>query len=174
MAAVGQIRDVLRSAARLQVAVLVGNPHHRLFVPQINPLRVAPWRIKRNSVRPLETRGEGFHLFRRAVSSDSAKNLDVAGVALGDEEISVRRGRDPARIIKVTRVKLHGKARERFWPSILGTGHHFGTVISGLRRKRLRKILNRNLAHAARFFVAIIGKWSLWRWRAGSGAGVRC
>ncbi len=167
-AAGGQARQVLRRAARLQIAVLIGKPHHRIRVPDVDPLRIGSRRIERNAVRPVQAAGENFHLLGLGLAADAAEHSDIPGIALGHEIIAIGGHANQARRVQPGRVEIHLESSGSFRPRVWRTVNEFGRIPRGFRGKRRGQILNGDLANGSRRFMAEIRKWSLGRRCAGN------
>ena len=156
--AAGQIGDMLRRAARLQIAVVIRKANHFVGVADINPLRIRPRRIKRNPVRTLQAAGENLHLFRLAVAGHAAKHANAPGIALGQKNVAVGSGPQQSRILQSRGIHLHLESRRRHRPRILRTRHQLGAVVRRWVAYGCGKIFYRDLASRPRLFVAEIGK----------------
>src|SRR3984957_620265 len=77
-AAEGQVGDVLRGAAGLQITVVIGEADEFVGVADVNPLWIGTGRIEGDSVRLAEAFGENLHLFGLAIFGHAAKNADAA------------------------------------------------------------------------------------------------
>ena len=67
-------RDVCGGAARLQVAVVIGEAHDGVGVADVDPLRIRAGRIKRDAEGAIESGGEDFCLLGLAVGGDAAED----------------------------------------------------------------------------------------------------
>ncbi len=134
-------------SAGLQISVVIRKANHFIRVSDINPLRVRSRRIKRNSVRLGQPVCEDLHLFRLAVGGHPAKNADAPRVTFRQKNVAVRRGPQPAWTIQPARIEFYLESRRRDRPRVLWTRHHLGSVLCGIRRVRLRKILHRDLSN---------------------------
>src|SRR6185312_2499429 len=90
------IDDRLRRTAGLQIAIVIGIAHNGVRIAEIDPLRIIAKRIKRNPVIHLQTCCEDGLLFGLAVLQP-AKDLHLPGIALRDEQVSIRSFYDLAR-----------------------------------------------------------------------------
>ncbi len=59
----GKVRNVLRRAACLQIAILIRKADDRIGVAYVDPLRIGSGRIEVYAERPIQTAGEDRHLF---------------------------------------------------------------------------------------------------------------
>ena len=75
---------------------------------------------------------------RLAVGADAAEDLDLAGFALGEEQIAVGREAQQARIVEAGGVELHLEALGRDGPGVGGARNHVGAVVDGLIGTRAR------------------------------------
>src|SRR5215510_5726826 len=86
-------------ASRLQVAVSIRKAHDRIRIAHIYPLRIRSGRIKSNPEWPFKTGGKDFGLFRFSVFGQPSKYLDLSLAAFSQEQVTIGRGADQARII---------------------------------------------------------------------------
>src|ERR1700761_9491660 len=109
MAADRQVRhDRLWLAARRHVAIAVRKAQHGIGIADIDPLRVGPRRIKRDAKRISEPGCEDRGLWRAAAVL--VQHADTAALALGDEDVAVRRSADNARARQAGSKKVDFKA----------------------------------------------------------------
>ncbi len=155
--AVWQICDVLRSAGRLQVTVVISEAHHLGGVPHIQPLRV---RARGSNASPYGcfspvakiANSSGF------VSGKPAIHADAAGVALGKKDVSVRRRPQRPGVVESRGVQLHLESRGRHRPGIVWSRRHLRTILRRLGCIRRRQVFHPNFVGRARFLVAEVGE----------------
>ena len=70
-------------------------------------------RIKGNPEGLVQSLGENRYLPRRTVCAYSAKDLDLARLALRQKEVAVRSSADQARIVQLAGVELHLESSRR-------------------------------------------------------------
>jgi hypothetical protein len=80
-----QVRDMLRWATRLQIAVLIRKSNHGIQIADIDPLWIGTQWIERNAEWSLQSTGEKRHLFGLAVAGHPTKDSDVAGFGFSYE-----------------------------------------------------------------------------------------
>ena len=99
-------------------------------------------------------------LLRLAVGRDAAKNLDVAAVHFGHEEVTVGSGNDVARILNVGGVQLDLEAGGGLRPGILWAIDDVRPVRRRLGGVGCGQILGRDLVNRAGLLVTEIGERS--------------
>src|SRR6202049_1897735 len=127
-----QIGDMLRRAARLQIAEAVGKAYNFVGVADIYPLRILPRGVKRDSVRALQSAGEDLHLLGLAVGSQSPKNANASGSAFREEDVAIGSGPQQARIIQASRILLNLETCRRDGPGTCRSRNHLGTIFRRL------------------------------------------
>src|SRR2546423_7432683 len=144
-AAAGKVRaQFFRGAARLRVAVAIGKTHDAVCVGDVEKLRVGPRRIKRDPEGFVHSAvGERFGQVRFPVPVLVAQDLDAALVALGHEEIAIRRSEEVARIRKAARILFD---LETGWDAWLSAGRAPNlprTIVNGLGGVRRGQVVDR-------------------------------
>ena len=92
---------LLGRSARFEIAVAIRKSDHAIGVGDIEILRLRAGRIKGKPERFVELIfGENFNLLGFPVAILVAHDLDLIGAALADENVSVRRSPENARITK--------------------------------------------------------------------------
>src|SRR5215813_6331743 len=137
----------LSGPARFEVAVLVGKPDHRVGIRHVHVLGLWTQRVERYAEGFMQSSGKNGGLLRLAVGGDAAKNLDLAGPALGEEQIAVRSGANQARILQARSVKLDFEALRRRRPGVLGALNHARLVQRGLGDEGLWQIRRRDFVN---------------------------
>ncbi len=159
--AAGQVGELFHGAARLQVAVLVGEAHDAVGVADVNPLRIGSEGIKRDAEGLMQAGGEDGDLLRLAVRADAAKDLDLAGFALGQKQVAVGRDANEARIVEAGGVEVHLEALGRNGPRVGGTGNDVGAVVDGLIGRGRGQVGDGDVAADAGRLVRRVGKGGL-------------
>ena len=150
--ATGQIGELLHGTGGCEVAVMVREANDGVGVADVNPLWVGAERIKRDAERLMEIGGKDRHLLWFAISVDAAKHLDLAGLALSEEQIAVGRETDQARVLEIGGVELNLEALGRDRPGIGGAGNYVGAVVDRLFRHGLGQVGDGEMpANAGRF-----------------------
>ncbi len=120
MAAIGKTRnDLLRRAARLEVAAAIGKAQHRGGGGDIEKLRVGAGRVEGEAEGCVEIVGENRAACRRRRAVRRAQYADPIAAGLGDEDVAVGGDPNDARRVQPAREKLHGEAG---WHFERGTG----------------------------------------------------
>src|ERR1700732_2980481 len=160
-----QIGDMLRRAARLQIAETVRKAYNFVGVADIHPLRIFSRGVKRDSVRALQSAGEDLHLLRLAVGSQATKNANASGSAFREEDVAIGSSPQQARTIQARRIVRNLEPCRRDGPHICRSRTYIGTIFRRLRCVRLGKIIHSDLPRLSRFFVSEISEWRLGGWR---------
>ena len=126
---------MLYRTARLHIAVLVGEAHHRVRVADIDPLWIRAWGIEIDAEGLVQAAGEHRHLFGLAIAGHSSEYPDVAGFRLGHENIAIGSGANDPRIVQPGRVLLHFEARRDLRPCAFRTRHDLGAIAGGRSRE---------------------------------------
>ena len=151
-------------ARRLQIAILIRQPHHRIRVADINPLRIGAYRVKGDPERTLQASGEGGNLLGLAVRCPAAENLDLSRRAVRHEEVAIRRHAHLPRLGQpFMDVELHLEPSGRHRPHVVRLRHHLGKIRARLGVVRLRKVGGRDFVEQPRLFLLIIGEGLLAR-----------
>ena len=141
--------DRLRRAARLEIAALVREADDRVGVADVDPLRVRSERIERDPERPVEAHGEGRHGPRAAVGPASANHPHAARIALGDEQVAVRRRANQPGIVEAARVLGDDVAGHRFRQRPRRTSDQRRRVVHAARGPGRGEIRDRDLVDRA-------------------------
>ena len=173
----GRLGQIFRGAARLQIAILVGEAHDAVGVADVDVLGIGSQGIERDAEGLVQAFGEDGRLLRLAVGVDAAKDPDLAGLALGQEEVAVGRDAQQARIVETGGVELDLEALGRDGPGIGGARNHAWAVVDGLVGRGRGQVGDGEVAADAGRLVGRIGEGGLagqnagrWRlWRAGEG-----
>src|SRR5580700_8202899 len=91
---------MFRLALRLQVSIVIGKADYSVGIADIDILWAWSGRVKGNAIRLVQAAGKSLSLLRFSIAGNPAEYLDVTSMALSDEDITVGRGRDFARLIK--------------------------------------------------------------------------
>ena len=132
--------DDLGSAASFQVAALIREPHNRVRVADVQPLRVGARRIERDTIRLLQAGGEHRHLFGLSLGVAAAQHLDLPGAALDHERVAVRRETKLTRPLQIARVQIDFEARHGLRPRIRRPRHEHAEVARRVGGERLRQV----------------------------------
>ena len=132
--------DHLRFGSRVQVSVLVREPHDAARLADVDEARIRAGRIEGDAERPVEARREDLVDLRLARAVFRAQHAHAAGPALGDEEIAVRRGADQPRIVEAGLELLDAEAGGRLRPGVRGPRDDSRAVVDGLRRVGRRQV----------------------------------
>ena len=135
-ASAGNIGDVLRRTARLQISVLIRKPNDRVEIADIDPLRIRSLRIKRNAERFVEAGSEDLALLRLAFGGDATEDVNLAFVGLGHEEVAVRCCADKPGIHESGRVELNLESLGSHRPDTFRPRNQLRGVAGRLRCKR--------------------------------------
>src|ERR1700757_4451484 len=155
---IGQRGNVLRFAARLQVAVVISEAQHGVVVTDVNVLGGGARRIERNAIRLFQSYGKHRRLLRLSRGGGGAKDPEIAAVSLGDEEIAVRSSDDVSRLLHEGRVQLHLETGRRLRPCVFWTIHDTRPIERGFCRIGLRQVMRRDLVHCPWLLVTKVRK----------------
>ncbi len=161
IAAAWKVGNFLGTAAGLQVSVAVVKANDRVGITDVDILRIRAWRIEGNAIRLLESTHEGLGLLRLAISANAAKDFDIAGMALGDENVSVRGSSHPSRLIQASGEELDLESRRRDGKGVRRTVDDSGPIDRRLSGKWSRQVLGRDVVRSSGLLIAIVGKGCL-------------
>ena len=109
----------------------------------------------------MQSLGEDRGLLGLAACVHAAEDLDLAGFALGQEEVAVGRKANQPRVVEAGGVELHLEALGRDGPGIGGPGNNVGTVVDGLLGRGLGQVGHGQMTACTGRLVRGIGKRSL-------------
>jgi hypothetical protein len=124
--------------ARGGVAVAIGETDHRTGIADIEPLWIGTRRIERHAERIAEPGGK--HRRLRRCGAVPANDANAAGIALGDEQIAVRRCANKPRLAQAGGKKVDFKAVWDDW-LLVATMHYSDDVPYRLGGIGCRQIL---------------------------------
>ena len=119
---------MLGGPRRRQIAILIGEAHDAVGVAHVDPGGVRPEGIKGDAEGLVQALGEDRDLGRLAIRANAAEDLDLAGLALGQEEVAVGRGADQPRIVQAGGIKLHFEALGAMGHALAGRGTMVGPL----------------------------------------------
>ena len=157
--ALGQLRyDRFGRTARLQVAALIRDAHHRIIVPHVNPLGMISRRIKSDPERPVETLCKNLILRGAFRPVGGAQHANAVGAGLHDENIAVRRHAYQARIRQPRGEKLDGESRRDRQRGAVRLFHDMGAIAGRTGRVGRRQVGDGDVVlHAGRGVLPIAG-----------------
>ena len=106
----------------------------------------------------MEAGGEDGGLLRLSIGGHAAEDLDVAGPHLRDEDVTIGRGADQARILESAGEEFDFEAGQGLRPCILRAWDNVRTVARGLRGVRLREIVYRDLMDRSGLLIAEVNE----------------
>ncbi len=135
--------DDFRGATGPEIAGVIGEPHHRVVVRDVDPLRVFTRGVKCDAEGPVESVGENVSLGRAVCAIGSPEHAEAVRAGLGDEDIAVGRHPQQARILQSggklpDRGNPPAPTTARRWAALTARGP-FPAEIGGVRRGRLTK-----------------------------------
>ena len=140
-------------------------------------MRIGAGGIEGDAEGLVEAGGEDGDLLRFAVGVDAAEDLDLAGLAFGEEEVAVGREADEARVVEAGGVELDLEAFGRDGPGVGGAGNDVGAVVDGLIGRGLGQVGDGEMAAGAGGFVSRVSEGGLagedGRFGGGVGGGER-
>src|SRR4051812_26895145 len=111
VSAASQINQLLPPALDLGLAIAIRPSQDCVGVCDVNELRLWPGWIERDPERLIQSADENFLQLGLAVVIRVTQHANAIGLALGDEQIAVRRGDNHARIVEVAGKFLDREAR---------------------------------------------------------------
>ena len=144
MSAAGKIGDVFRRAASFQVSADIREANHGIRVADVNVLGIVRG-IKSDAEGLAETRGESGNLLRATVGIESAKDLDLSSLTVGEKDIAVGCGTDETRIFEAVSVKRDFESVGRLRQGSGRTGDDVGSVVDGFGSEGLGEIADGDL-----------------------------
>ncbi len=150
--------DGLRSPARLDVPLLIGEANDGVGVADVEPVGVVSWRIERQAEGLVQSRGEPFGHHRASVGADAAEHPHFASGALGHEEIAVWRRPDEPRVREPTGIEIDPEARGGLGPGLARPSYDLWPVVGRPRRAGRGQISNGDPVRGAGVLEPVVEK----------------
>ena len=160
--AAGQLGEVLRRAAGLQIAILIREAHDAVGVANVDPLRIGAGGIE-GDAEGLVQAGQRRRRLASGLPSASTprKTLILPVCAFGEEEIAVGRDAQEPRIVEAGGIELDLEAFGRDRPGVCRARDDGGAVVDGLVGSWCGQIGDSEMAADAGRLVCRVGKSGL-------------
>src|SRR6185369_4702201 len=122
---------MLCGSCRLGIAGAIGKTHNDVRLADVHILWIGTGRIERDAIGLLQARGEDLHLLRLSICGDTAKDANATGAGFGEEDVSVWRSANQARLSESRGVELDLESGRCFGPGVCGTRNKVGSIVGG-------------------------------------------